>query len=85
MNTAVCGLEVGRLSYKQRVQESLGQWQTRSVIQTAACNLVSFCVAACPVIQRPLCCMQAVKEALDIPVLANGNIRHLQVRCSPPS
>ena len=48
-------------------------------------NSLSFCVAACPVTQRLLCCMQAVKEALDIPVLANGNIRHLQVRCCPPS
>ena len=37
-------------------------------------------VAACPVTQQPFCCVQAVKEPLNIPVLANGNIRHLQVK-----
>ena len=47
-------------------------------------NPSSFCVAACPLSQQLFCCMQAVREALDIPVLANGNIRHLQVGCCLP-
>ena len=57
-------------------------------LKTAVCCLeylsLSYEQQACPVTQQPFCCMQAVKEALDIPVLANGNIRHLQVSCCPP-
>ncbi len=34
--TAVCCLEGLSLGYEQRVQESLGQWQTLCVVQSAA-------------------------------------------------